>query len=686
MKYRAELDGLRAIALVAVILFHAGFKLFNGGFVGVDIFFVMSGYLITTIIYSDLEREKFSIVDFYGRRARRIFPALYLVMFVSLPFAWAWLRPPDMKDFAQSLVAIPYQVSNVLFWLETGYWGTDNALKPFIHTWSIAIEAQFYLIFPFALILIARFRKSWLFPSVLLITVGSFAVSQWGAYHLPSANFFLLPSRLWELAMGACIGLGLIYRKPVPRPTSTHQLFYEVMGCTGLVLVVYSIFAFDETVPVPSLFTLLPTLGTALIIIFSSDQSLVGRWLSHPALVGLGLISYSAYLWHQPMLAFARHGYVTEPNLGLTMALIVLLIPLAYLSWRYVEQPFRKKAVIGKKAGFILWLIASVALIEIGVVGHMTEGFIGRNSTHAPVVHTLNEIDVAPLNRVSASTLIQQLNPDSFPPGGQTERQYNYGLSVTCDGPFTLSSDCRTSEMPEILVWGDSFAMQLVPGIMASNPDAKIIQMTKSACGPLFDLAPIVEPDFPLPWAQDCLEFTGQVQEWLKTNQSIKYAVLASPFSHYHLEDRQLLHRSGERLDANLDLALQELKATLSTLKSLGIEPVVFSPPPSAKFDLGRCLARAEWMGLSLQTCDYGPDEIVFERAKTYRFLDSIQTEYPVFRLDKRMCQGDRCTAHINDIKLYRDSLHLTVEGAAILGKRYDFYQAIIGHQPAANE
>ena len=191
MKYRAEIDGLRAIAVVPVILFHAGFEQFSGGFVGVDVFFVISGYLITTIILSEKESGTFSLINFYERRARRILPALFLVMFVSLPFAWIWLMPSDMKDFSQSLVAVSTFSSNILFWRETGYWGTTNELKPLLHTWSIAVEEQYYIFFPIFLMLMWRFRKRWILNSFMLITVISLLASQWGAYNKPSTNFKL---------------------------------------------------------------------------------------------------------------------------------------------------------------------------------------------------------------------------------------------------------------------------------------------------------------------------------------------------------------------------------------------------------------------------------------------------------------------------------------------------------------
>ena len=203
MDYRREIDGLRAIAVLPVILFHAGFETFSGGFVGVDVFFVISGYLITTIIIAELEQGKFSIINFYERRARRILPALFLVMLVCIPLAWFWLLPRDMQDFSQSLVAVTVFASNILFWRESGYFDTAAELKPLLHTWSLAVEEQYYVIFPLFLMSFWRLGKRWIMILLVAVFVVSLALAQWASLAKPSAAFFLLPARGWELLVGA---------------------------------------------------------------------------------------------------------------------------------------------------------------------------------------------------------------------------------------------------------------------------------------------------------------------------------------------------------------------------------------------------------------------------------------------------------------------------------------------------
>ena len=246
MKYRKEIDGLRAFAVIPVILFHAGFELFSGGFVGVDIFFVISGYLITTIILSEKEKGIFSLVNFYERRARRIIPALFLVMLVSTIFSWFWLSPSHMKDFSESLVAVSVFSSNILFWKETGYWGVENELKPLLHTWSLAVEEQYYVLFPLFLMLMWRFRKRWILSSFFIVALGSLSLSHWAAFNQPTANFFLLLTRGWELAIGAGIAFYFLYRKPVMRSLLSHKAVDELLSWSGLALIAYAVFVFDE--------------------------------------------------------------------------------------------------------------------------------------------------------------------------------------------------------------------------------------------------------------------------------------------------------------------------------------------------------------------------------------------------------------------------------------------------------
>ena len=205
MNYRREIDGLRALAVLPVILFHAGFETFSGRFVGVDVFFVISGYLITSIILYDMEAGTFSLIRFYERRARRILLALYFVIFACIPIAWLWLLPPDMKNFSQSLVAVSVFASNIFFWIESGYFSTAAEYKPLLHTWSLSLEEQYYVLFPLFMLLAWHLGKKWIVGLLIVMAIVSLTAAQWGSLNIPSATFFLLPTRGWELLFGTFI-------------------------------------------------------------------------------------------------------------------------------------------------------------------------------------------------------------------------------------------------------------------------------------------------------------------------------------------------------------------------------------------------------------------------------------------------------------------------------------------------
>ena len=243
LKYRAEIDGLRALAVIPVILFHAGLEMFSGGFVGVDVFFAISGYLITTILIEDIENDRFSIVKFYERRIRRILPALSLVMLVCIPFAWRWMLPSQMKDFLQSLVAVSLFASNILFWRESDYFDSAADEKPLLHTWSLAVEEQYYVLFPIFLFLMWRFGKARVFWVIVVLAAASLALSEWGLRNHATANFYLAPTRAWELFSGS-IAAFIVRQQGVQAN--------NFMALLGLGAIVFAIFTYDKNTPFPS--------------------------------------------------------------------------------------------------------------------------------------------------------------------------------------------------------------------------------------------------------------------------------------------------------------------------------------------------------------------------------------------------------------------------------------------------
>ncbi len=427
MIYRAEIDGMRALAVVPVILFHAGFDVFSGGYVGVDVFFVISGYLITTIILDELEEGRFSIADFYERRARRILPALFFVMLASLPFAWMWLPPVAMKDFSQSLVAVSMFSSNILFWLESGYFDTAAELKPLLHTWSLAAEEQYYILFPVFLMLTWRLGLKWILVLLSLVFVVSLGAAHWAtnnAFHpkIISGAFFLLPTRGWELLVGVFVAFYLKHNTYLKSSKAN-----ELLSLIGFGMIVYSIVAFDQSTPFPSLYALVPTVGTGLVILSAVPNTIVHRLLSFSPIVGIGLISYSAYLWHQPVLAFGRHSPWGE-NLGdIAPMLVLLAFTLAWFSWKFVEKPWRNSKDSSRKAVIGLSVVASILFMTIGYVGHVKKGFSHTGDAKNVLVEPILSEDifvigdshaehlVAGLSRLTTGKIIERVGAGCIP-------------------------------------------------------------------------------------------------------------------------------------------------------------------------------------------------------------------------------------------------------------------------------
>lgn len=389
MQYRREIDGLRAVAVLPVILFHAGFSVFSGGFVGVDVFFVISGYLITSILIAELEQGKFSIARFYERRARRILPALFLVMLSCVPFAYMWMLPSQLTDFSESIVSVVFFASNILFWRESGYFAPAAELKPLLHTWSLAVEEQYYLLFPLLLLLLWRLGRRSLFWIIVISALLSLLLAEWGWRNAPTANFYLAPTRFWELLAGSICAFLTVGRE---------QRSSNAMSILGLALIVFSIFGYDESVPFPSIYTLVPVFGTVLVILFAAKGTWVARLLSWRGFVGIGLISYSAYLWHQPLFAFARLHSLSEPSHALMAFLALAALLLAWATWRYVEQPFRKRAnpiLVTQRSVFVASGVFGATAVVVCAVVIKYDGVIARTELRSEIQRDLFERDLA---------------------------------------------------------------------------------------------------------------------------------------------------------------------------------------------------------------------------------------------------------------------------------------------------
>lgn len=614
MDYRREIDGLRAIAVLPVILFHAGFEMFSGGFVGVDVFFVISGYLITTIILAELEHGKFSIIDFYERRARRILPALYLVMLVCVPFAWFWLLPSDMKDFSLSLIAVSVFASNILFKRESGYFDTAAELKPLLHTWTLAVEEQYYIIFPLFLLLFWKLGKRWILVTLGLLFIASLALAQWGSYAKPAAAFYLLPTRVWELLTGvfAAFYLSQANRKDFGKSLN------ELGCCIGFALIIYAVIFYNKNMPFPGFYALVPTIGTVLIILFATPQTSFGRFIGNKVFVGLGLISYSAYLWHQPIFAFARHKGLSDDSRSLFLLLSLFSLVLAFLSWYYVEVPFRKRGIISRRLIFSLGIIFSSLFISIGFIGQNKNGFESR------------------FERVLSGD-IGHLNFHKY----IDERYFDCEPAVIAENALTWNDFLRCKQSkngtPEIVLLGDSHAEHLFLGLAEYIPNKNIGFY-------IFGEKPYIDAD----------DFKLIFNEILNNNKP-QHVVLA-------------MHYAG-RLDSLGSGLYEGFSGTIKALIKAGKSVSLVGDVPRFSHDPGLCVY--SFSAQSRSSCVISRD--YFERQSLIyeNILVRLAEEYGLqyFSVYNNLCDEYSCSMDKGGVILYRDNNHLNIFGSQIIGK-----------------
>ena len=382
IKYRSEIDGLRALAVMPVIFFHAGFNFFSGGFIGVDVFFVISGYLITTIIIKELNNNTFSIKGFYERRARRILPALIFVILISSIVSFIFLTRSELASYFKSVIATLLFFSNFYFYKTTPYFRSESDLEPLLHTWSLSIEEQFYIIFPITLLLFHKFFKRYIFLMLAFGFVASLFVCQFLALKTGGTlNFYFTFSRVWELALGAICAHILIYKN-----LSYSTLIKNLLSIIGIILIVFSIFFFSRQTVFPSFYTLVPTIGTSLIILFADKDTFINKILSIKFLVSIGLISYSLYLWHQPLLAFGRI-FFDDLSIINKLTLIFLSILMSIFSYFFIEKVFRDKNKIDFKFFFKTIAITSIFLV---LFSHISYNFFSsKNSTEVRLAKLL---------------------------------------------------------------------------------------------------------------------------------------------------------------------------------------------------------------------------------------------------------------------------------------------------------
>jgi peptidoglycan/LPS O-acetylase OafA/YrhL len=513
-KYRADIDGLRAVSVLAVMCFHFGLPPFSGGYVGVDVFFLISGYVITLSLLGDLQPGKFSILAFYERRVRRIFPALIFTFILCWLAAWLLLLPADFLDFSNSLLSSATFVSNIYFWKNSGYFDNSAQLRPLLHTWSLSVEEQFYVFMPIALYLTHRFlRARWLLAFVPVL-LASFALSAFVTYTAPTANFFVLPTRAWELLLGALLAFAHL-------PAARGRIA-GVLALCGAALIAFAIVAYSDATPFPGVSALAPCVGAALLIYAGTNaQTSVGRLITLPPMVFIGKISYSLYLVHWPIIVFTRHATLREPaNLQIVL-IAVTSFALATFSWAVIEGPFRwpKKRI--PRARLLFGGAGAMAVAAlVGAADVLLRGTPGRFS---------EPVEQAQIERGTWMTGVCFL----------LDQDYRAWNADTCR---------RTSGHREnALLWGDSFAAHYAPGLVANadNLTANIFQYTAAGCPPVLSYYSYARPN--------CQKFNAHVLEIIR-RYDIKAVVMAARW-------RDMRQRG-----------LGGLAATIASLKAAGVD------------------------------------------------------------------------------------------------------------------
>jgi len=630
VRYRAEIDGLRAVALIPVILFHARFDWFSGGYVGVDVFFVISGYLITSLILVEKEAGTFTLRNFYERRARRIIPALFFVTVACIVPAWLWMMPSQLRDFAQSVVALALFSSNILFWRKGDYFLATADDMPLLHTWSIAVEEQYYVVFPILMLLLWSIRRRRLIALIAIAAATSLLLSEYGWRHHPGANFYLAPTRAWELMLGV---LAAFYLHAYAHSNRTWLNQTASLGGFGLIIVAVTFF--DRNTPVPSLLALIPTLGTVLVICFGDKTTLVGKLLSTRALVGIGLVSYSAYLWHHPLFAFARIRSLDEPGLWLYATLCAVTFVLAYLTWKYVERPFRERRILSSGQVFSVAALSSTALIAIGLVGHLNRGFEERVDSRVLALSAY-EGDTNPRMtecRSGGSRLIPPRNACIY----------------------------GTNPVPRIALWGDSHADQLAVPLeqLVRSKSESFIELAYAGCPPMIDVFRIDSPE------SRCAEYNSQALSYLLETRTIDTVVMHAYWTGYIDDGLLRVDARGNPVPAPI---AEQLSSVVQRLRLAGKKVILIFPVPKMPSSPPQYLAKKLMFTADVGDVFITMDEYVSQSKKSFATLSPIARSQRVEAVYPHMalCDVDanRCSATDGDRVLYRDNGHVSITGA----------------------
>jgi peptidoglycan/LPS O-acetylase OafA/YrhL len=649
--YRSDIDGLRALAILSVALYHAGVTGVSGGFTGVDIFFVISGYLIGGHIYAELRAGCFSYLSFYRRRAKRILPAYFAVLAFILLAALLLLSPLEAAQTARSAFAATLSASNILFWATANYFAAKTELNPVLMTWSLGVEEQFYVVIPLLMVLLARIRRNWLLPAVVATCALSFlfAWSLLGRY--PMMVFYTLPARAWELGAGVALAAAELNRKSRALPAPAAPL----LSLIGLALLLAPVFLLTAATPFPGPAALPSVLGTALLIAVPASW-INRRLLSLPPLVFIGKVSYSWYLWHWPLLALLRILYDGTPTVAASLVVVAVALAVAVLSYSLIEQPFRRST---RPPIPLLLRYAAVSIVLLAACGAiwMSHGLPRRFPA---------------LARMESAGETLKADPCL---AGETDQP---NLTPVCYD--------ASAARPSVALWGDSHAAALAPALRAAA-NARgygFVELGKNSCTPLTGATHYI-PRLPR-LAEECLRFNRTVLGLIAGDRRIRVVILAAAWAaplYRSWMDGWLsadLAREPQvpSQEATRRLYLESLAASIRALEDAGKQVIVLEDTPNFDFDpmlkvrTARIPARralARWLGIQSD-----PDPGVAapagdaEIAASISVLEETAARLPgVALLDPKpaLCEiSTQCAYRDGESLLFTDSSHLSPDGA----------------------
>ncbi|SUB82033.1 O-acetyltransferase OatA [Pragia fontium] len=654
LKYRKELDGLRCLAVIAVIIYHAGIslfgiKLFKGGFFGVDVFLVLSGYLITGIIINKLDSNSFSLLDFFWRRIKRIVPALVAVLAVTSIVAYYILLPNDLIKFSESLRSALYFGSNYYFLGEDSYISDASIFKPLLHTWSLAVEWQFYIFYPLIVLFINKFFKQYRISILLSLAFISLFYAHYIVTNYPDLAFYTLAPRAWELILGGLMSFISIHKSDDTKKASSGLITCKTLPTIGMFMVLYAMVFIDNHTPHPSFITLLPVLGTCLIIAFANEDDIVTASLSLKPIVFIGAISYSMYLWHQPIFVFFRfikHEYITWKDFAGLTALTMIL---SYISYRFIESPFRGRSV--KKLS--IYTIASLAIIILtfSFATSRYDGFPGRLKGMVKETYEMYKI---PEFRKLVDNEHVGINL-------RTENETN-----RC-GFRSLETPCRFGDESWVTI-GDSYAGQY---------DYELLKHLKKMNKGLISLAYEQCPFVNNMWfgnVPECLVINEQRWDRIKELKGRKNIIVAVNYN-FFWQAKDVINNPIEmgKTDFSGGVGVDEEKVwqsyanNIKRLVNLGHEVYVIYPTPIPSEDVQKLVST------NVRNISYKFHTQYTSSKNSYADVVTVSNKLDSYLLDiqglhkirpiEELCDGEQCKIIDNNGGLYHGAGHLSSSG-----------------------